>query len=237
MSNRERHKKLIERAYLARFLELSGRTGTVVDSESPDFLITNNSGTEGVEVTQILVESRSEGSAAKNIEKKHAQFLAKVAALFYARGGLPAIVKVHLTADVTEDQGESLVRLLLQHRALLHPWSQCAVPWLGKDRGLYITALPDASSHYDRWICISDVVGWVHTISDGVLTEIIQSKAKRLHAYRSSVARVTLLIVADHLTNAGKLRLSFPSCAPDAAGFDAVYLLEHPELLHHIASA
>jgi hypothetical protein len=79
------------------------------------------------------------------------------------------------------------------------------------------------------WYCINDRVGFVERNPQPAIARAIESKSKELDRYRVAVGDdVRLLLVANHLTNSGKLRLE-SSGKFDLYGFKAVYLLLYPE--------
>jgi len=228
MSSLQRQKEK-ERIYLDRFLSLLRCRAIVVDSDPPDFLLRTPTSTTGVEVTELLKNDQPvSGSLAKRAERNRERMLQALATQYYDGGGEPANLQALWPSGSIFAPSSGLIGKLLELRNSLSEWEQARLEF-GNDEVYYFRALPPAAGHYNRWICVSDSVGWVAKISQADLEARIRSKSAKLPMYKLKAERVGLLIVADQLTNAGRRRMEAPFAGIDACGFDEVHLLLYPD--------
>lgn len=222
-----------ERIYLESFMRLKGWSGRVVDREAPDFVIERPECSIALEITEALRDPSPKGSGAKASEQANARTLRGLCAHFYEAGGLPARVQALWPQGRPDSFAGDRVQRLIETRRLLEEWDIARLRLTARET-YYVTALPVALGQYSGWTCATDFVGVGRTIPRETLEGIIDYKAGKLPRYRQAASRVALLIVADLLTNAGRWRLSDDPTPIDSRGFDAVYLLEHPERVRRV---
>ena len=217
------------------FLRISGGSAEVDASEHPDFILSGPDGRTGLEVTQVFHRTDDHGSASKREERARARWLKTLARDYYKAGGQPVLVKVALVAQLEKVSMAGLVESILIARQMMATLEQKQLtPDVDGGLTVYLTPLPKEFVDYSRWISITDSVGWVHTLQTELLQDTIRSKAAKLASYRLSVARVSLLIVADRLVNSGRFQLASDTSILDACGFEEVNLLTYPESVHRI---
>lgn len=225
--------KALERFYVEQFLLLTGRSDSIEESERPDFMLCGSAGREGLEVTYVFKDAATFGSPTKRAERVRTAFLSAAAQDYYNAGGRPLVVRVSISATPSSELRRELVSALLRSQDL--PLT-VATRLSDAPDGLTIwaTALPDTFPLYRRWLCVNDVVGWIHTLTSRQLAACIADKARALTAYRRAADRVSLLIVADRRFNSGRLQWVETGILVDGSGYDSVHLLIYPEEVHRI---
>jgi hypothetical protein len=79
------------------------------------------------------------------------------------------------------------------------------------------------------WYNVNDRVGFVDRTAHGIIADAIAKKANELTRYKESAGSdIRLLLVADRISNSGKLMLD-KGAQFDFHGFNAVYLFPYPE--------
>ena len=229
-SRQDERKKNREEAYFRRFMSLAN-WDAVVESvgESPDFIVRMAGASVGVEVTELFKGAEpATGSAAKRAESVRARFMRDLAEEYYRHSGKPALVKALWPGGRQHGPSDDIAARLMQERERLSDWEVVRVD-IGASEAYYITALPaEADAYKWRWLCASDYAGSPGAITEAALGACLEAKRRKLATYRSKAERTVLLIVADHLTNAGRQYLSPDCTAIDARGFDEVHLLMYP---------
>lgn len=82
---------------------------------------------------------------------------------------------------------------------------------------------------HPNWFSVNDRAGFVYRNPYGIVTDAIAKKAADLPRYENAAGRdVRLLLVADRISNNGKLTLE-ADARFDFCGFREVYLFPYPE--------
>ena len=230
------HRKDVERGFLARFLELTGQSVTIIDTERPDFVLVSGHERTGIEVTQVFRRGDVPGSkAAREVVPPH-RALAALARLYYQAGGLPLALKTSSVISLEGTQAAALVARLVAARAGMETNEELAV-YADEEHTrdpLHLRALPESFKEYSRWEYTGNAAGPVHTLDLALVEDIIVRKAKQLPHYRRTLRDVHLLIVADRLYNSGRWQVPGDFAELPKRGFDAVHLLLHPVEVHTI---
>ena len=93
---------------------------------------------------------------------------------------------------------------------------------------LHVTKLPLKLGKYKRWTYVSDRVGWVGELSDGLIQEKVNEKSKNIEKYSQRISDIRLLLVCNPGLNSGKFTYT-PSGLIDCGGFKEVYFLSYPQ--------
>jgi len=218
--------KKLERHYLDGFLKMVPRFELIAEREAPDFMLRDEMGSVGLELVQVFRDAASGGSLAKATESRRGQCLVDLADRYYATGGRPLLVRA-VMPSCSLGAPDRLVERIRRRRPI-EPWANDEFTVAREGARLYLTSLPKEAGPYRLWQCVSNAVGWTRRDCADLLASTIRRKATRLHAYRSSVGRVALLLVADATRSSGMLHWSGDEAAPSAEGFDAVYFYRHP---------
>jgi hypothetical protein len=84
-------------------------------------------------------------------------------------------------------------------------------------------------AHRPDWYSVNDRVGFVNRNPHGIIADAIMKNADELPRYKQIAGiDVRLLLVADRISNSGKLMLD-KGAQFDLRGFNTVYLFPYPE--------
>ena len=234
---KNRIKKTIEGSYARTFLELSKRNNCVIideNRENPDFLLKDDGGIFGLEVTNIYKDEGKWGSKIKKGESERKKFLRKLSKTYYSSGGKP----VELTCLMYSTPADSTLQLIAEGVKTNRDKKELVHSRFEDEYGkFYLYSLPDNEkwSGYSFWQCISDATGTVGTIAESVIKKKLDEKKKRLGQYRLAAQRIVLLLVADHFGASGMLDYKPGEFTIPNSGFDEVYLLTNPEACYRLA--
>ncbi|MCF8468877.1 MAG: hypothetical protein K9G33_15865 [Sneathiella sp.] len=223
-----------EKFYVERAAELLNQTWCIQKhTESPDFLIKDDHGCFGLEVTNIFKGDTTErGSVQKGPENQRGKKLSE----FQKEYEEKTETKIHLRIYIQEYLWEKNGTIKDEYfREILKILYDMKLP--SKDYGYSENTKLDDGTFFqitkgDRlpWKLINDSGGWVGTAPEDQIIRVINKKAQKLCKYRTNSDQrdIRLLIVAERLKNSGKLLFqeNYEICL---GGFTKVYLLSHPD--------
>ena len=200
------------------------------DRERPDFIVSDDSETFGLEVCEVFTGQQDSGGAEmKKEESQNQKIVDTLRREFNATDDTPLIVK--LLGDMCPENLAAVVPALrtLELSEKQPTYHQV----IDIDEGEARLRVHVTVSLRPNWFYVGDRVGWVDKNPMGRITEAVERKAKKLSEYRAALGLndVRLLIVANRIMNSGKLML--PTAANvDLRGFTKVYFLSYPESVH-----
>jgi hypothetical protein len=211
----------------ARLLGMAWDLGT--DRENPDFVVTEGSEQFGLEIRQIFIGPQgSSGSSLKAAESKTQRIVNELQRQYETIENLPLIVK--FVGDMQADNMTTVLPALLAQDLPSKPLcyrfvhdTTNAHPTRARLRVHVTKALRP------NWFSVNDRVGFVDRSPHKIIAAAIAAKATDLPRYEVAAGRdVRLLLVADRISNSGKLTLE-EDARFDFHGFRAVYLFPYPE--------
>lgn len=222
--------KVQERIYAERAIELLAADWTLSDIPEPlDFEVRAGSYRFGLEVRQVFAGGeKTYGSPLKRNESIKGGLIYSLAAQYYAAGGRPITAQVlgNLSnADIEQ------VAQLMSARAPSSPWDSTAFHI--NEMQVYMTALPSSLDRYSRWTVVGDHVGWAQKITRDELQAAVDQKKGNLALYKAKYSDIDLLLVADRISNSGRL-VQADGITIDNPGFRSVYFLSYPESVHRV---
>jgi hypothetical protein len=233
-------KKTTERIYLERFLGGVGWAYEVEDDgEAPDFVITVAGRRIGIEIVQVFADQDADYSEQREDESNRLTWLRKLCQEHYDAGGPPINVQLQIDPGLFQcvrgrippELRERISKRLLARASRMKDGATLKSRIRGPHRSmlatLWIRRLPRSLDRYCRWRLLNDAMAWVPSLSHAYLDTIVAKKAQKLPAYQQRVPKVVLLMVADGFLASGLVRYQDGPVA--ARGFEAVYLLHHPE--------
>jgi hypothetical protein len=197
--------------------------------EHPDFIVTGSGQQFGLEVTQIFIGAQSDaGSKLKANESKTQRAITVLQREYEAIENVPLIVK--FVGNMEDDNLATVVPALVAQDLPSKPTcyhfvydTTIAHPARARLRVHITKALSP------NWYSVNDRVGFVHRNPHGIIADAIAKKANELTQYKEAAGSdVRLLLVADRISNSGKLMLD-EGAQFDLHGFKAVYLFPYPE--------
>lgn len=233
-----------ERFYVEQFLRQMPDLRFVRQNTNPrdgaDFVVADARGEIGLEVTRLFQDTREPGtqSQKKKREAARQKVVAKLAAKYYAIGGLPLFVHISFNERLVD------VRTLAARMRDERPeqeWAQHKIEIEGP-RGtlavqLTLQSLPASMGTYSNWSIPGDHVGWVAQFGAADLQPRIDHKAAKLPTYREKNTRVALLLYAEPSYESGMLRWNPASEPPALRGFESVHFLhDHDRVVSWHAS-
>jgi hypothetical protein len=211
----------------ARFLGKSWNFGN--DREHPDFVVTESGKQFGLEVTKIFMGPQSHsGSTLKAKESTTQRIVTALQREYEAIANVPLIVK--FVGDMQADNLATVVSALLAQDL---PSKQTGYHFV-HDTSIVHHTRPRLRVHVTKglrpnWYSVDDRVGFVDRNPHGIIATAIGKKANELMRYRNAAGDdIRLLLVADQISNSGKLLLKKGSQF-DFHGFKAVYFFPYPE--------
>jgi hypothetical protein len=222
--------KKIERFFAeeaARFLGRSWNLG--MDREHPDFIVAEGAQQFGLEVTQIFVGTQDDsGSSLKAGEAKIQRIVNELRRQYESIENIPLSVKFvgNMESDNLSTVISALLAADLPSKAVGYRFvydSTVAHPNRARLR-VHVT-----KGFRPNWYSVNDRVGFVDRGAHGIIAAAIAKKAIDLPRYEASAGTdIRLLLVADQISNSGKLMLD-QNTKFDFHGFRAVYLFPYPE--------
>lgn len=198
------------------------------DREHPDFVVTEESKQFGLEITQIFIGPKgSGGSSLKAGEAKTQRSVNELQRQYEAIENVPLVVK--FVGNMEADNMATVIPSLLAHGLPSKPVcyhfvhdTTTAHPTRARLR-VHVT-----KGHRANWFSVNDRVGFVDCSPHGIIGAAIARKAADLPRYKGAAgADIRLLLVADHISNSGKLTLE-DDVQFDFHGFRAIYLFLYP---------
>lgn len=235
MSTNEEHKRARERYFLDEFLRHVPGLRFVEHGpppDWPDFVVADERGLLGLELTQLFCDDGAKGSPTVAEEQWRTNRMQEIARRYYADGGPPA----HVTAVRFDSDGFSIadaVRLLRKAADRPGPGPHAVrVPnrskrWQRPWAELYLSKVPPECGQYVDWTACENTSGWVRRLTPEALGACIAGKTAKLANYRRHLERVALLIYVERSRASGMIEPASDQFAVSGGGFDAVYLLQH----------
>jgi len=200
------------------------------DREHPDFIVIDGNRKFGLEVTQIFVGSQDDaGSALKAAEAKTQRVVNKLQREYQSIENIPLTVK--FVGNMEADNLATLIPALLGQDLPSKPVGHRFV----HDTTIEHPTRARLRVHVTKgrrvdWYSVNDRVGFVDRNPHVVIARRIAQKAADLPRYKEAAgcADIRLLLVADRISNSGKLTLD-ERAQFDLHGFGNVYLFPYPE--------
>ena len=221
------YQKNIEEAYALKLSELLKESWDVKNAPNeinwPDLIINFNGNEFGLEVREIYTDETRKGSIKKAKESSHIKLVKKICSAYYDVSNIPISVK--FLGDI--DQISEIIKFITDWVESLKEFEQIRIePYFGSV--VYVTRLPISCGEYNRWVYVSDKVGWVSELNQQLIQSKIVEKSAKLTKYSKNISDVRLLLVCNSLFNSGRHKI------PDvnniqAHGFKAVYVLSYPD--------
>jgi hypothetical protein len=207
------------------------------DREHPDFVVVDGTEKFGLEVTQVFIGAQSKhGSSLKAAETKMQRAVNELQREYESVENIPLVVK--FVGNTEPDNLATVIPALLAEdfpsRAVGHGFvydTTVAHPSRARLR-VHVTKgfRPD-------WYSINDRVGFVDRSPHGIIAAAIAKKMANLPQYKAAAGSdVRLLLVADRISNSGKLMLD-QGTPFDFHGFSGVYLFSYPESVIALAKS
>jgi hypothetical protein len=219
-----------ERNFVKETARLLGKTWDLSDDrEHPDFIVVENGQRFGLEVTQIFIGPQDDGgSSLKARESKTQRTVNGLQRQYEAVENIP--LTVHFVGNMEADNLATVIPALLAQDLRSKPLgyhfvhdTTTAHPARARLRVHVTKALRP------NWFSGNDRAGFVDRSPHGVIADAIAKKATELTRYKESAGDdIRLLLIADQISNSGKLRLD-DGAQFDFHGFKAVYLFPYPE--------
>jgi hypothetical protein len=236
MSTKDDRKRERERFFLEEFLRHvpglrfveHGQT-----SEWPDFVVEDDRGRIGLELTQLFRDDSPKGSPTVAAEKRRSKLLREVARRYYAAGGPPAHVSAVRIGQPEGSNIDDAVLLLLKAAARTgNDYERIEVPDRARPTRspwalLYFTRLAAEVGAHSDWNACENSCAFVGRVKTESLRACIDEKAANLPRYRRHLDRVALLIYVERNRGSGMIEPPAVPLRLDGAGFEAVHLLMH----------
>jgi hypothetical protein len=227
------YQKRIEEFYalkLAELLKEDWKIKTAPDEVSwPDLLVAYNGKNFGLEVREIYLDESRKGSPKRAKETFHIKQVKLICEQYYKTTGIPILAKFLGSIENVE----RIVSCITSMQPL-NDFEQIKLePYLGSV--VFVTKLPDSCAKYDRWIYVSDRVGWVSKLDIELIESKILEKARKLQKYSKNIDDVRLLLVSNSELNSGKHQIPDVN-ELDTQGFKEVYILKYPDRVSVIGS-
>jgi hypothetical protein len=209
-------KKRRERFLLDRFLEHQGTTPTSVDpGESPDFIITLDGRTVGIELTELFIQRCNSEERLlprdpplQAIESISVQIVSKAHEIYFDANNPPVLSHIVFSNRITpvdKRKGDQIAKLIAdQIQSMSRQDSEGAV-WRSRENEkeenalsewvIFISTWKVPELRFARWSPNS--AGLVSTLTPARLQEEIDKKASRISVYKKRAEDIWLLIVAD----------------------------------------
>jgi hypothetical protein len=219
-------KKQHEKFLLDRFLEHQGITPTRIDpGESPDFLITLDGRTVGIEVTELFIkrcnsEARRlpEDPLLQAIESITTRIVSKARKVYFDANNPHVLSHIlfsnRVTPDIDKRKGDQIAKLIADQIQSMSRQDSEGAEWRSredeKDENplsewvIFISSWKVPDLRFARWSPTNNTVGLVSTLTPERLQEEIDKKASRIDAYKKRAEEIWLLIVADRTRSSQK---------------------------------
>jgi hypothetical protein len=198
------------------------------DREHPDFVVAEDGQQFGLEVTQIFIGPQDHGgSSLKAQESKTQRVVNALQRKYESIQNVPLIVRFvgNMEAANLATVIPALVAQELPSRPIRYHFvhdTKVAHPARARLR-VHVT-----KGFRADWYSVNDRAGFVDRNSHGIIAAAIAKKASNLTRYEGAASNIRLLLVADRVSNSGKLMLD-EGTQFDFHGFNAVYLFPYPE--------
>jgi hypothetical protein len=207
------------------------------DREHPDFVVAEDGQQFGLEVTQIFIGPQDHaGSSLKAQESKTQRVVNAIHREYESIQNVPLIVR--FVGNMEAANLATVIPALVGHDLPSRPIRYHFV----HDTTAAHPARPRLRVHVTKglradWYSVNDRAGFVDHNPHGIIAAAIAKKANALTRYEGCAADIRLLLVADRISNSGKLML-YKGARFDFHQFKAVYLFPYPEdvILLDIAS-
>lgn len=195
----------------------------------PDIIALDGSRRVGIEVREVFTgPQRRGGSTIKERESRNVAAMRDLVHAYYRRRHDPIQVSFVGFEDLRSDF-ERVLGMLVRRKPK-QPWTHTKLH-LGPLRSLRVMDLPTECGAYGHWSSVSDMCGWVSTITANTVQHVITEKAADIPRYRDSVDHRVPLIVSNRLMNSGRFEYD-PDIRVDLMGFDEVIFLVHAVATH-----
>lgn len=219
-----------ERNFVKEAARLLGKTWDLGDDrEHPDFIVVENGQRFGLEVRQIFIGRQDDaGSSLKAGESRMQCTLNGLQRQYEAVENIP--LNVHFVGNMEADNLATVIPALLAQGLPSKPLgyrfvhdTTVAHPARARLR-VHVT-----KAYRPNWFSGNDRAGFVDRSPHGIIVDAIAQKATELTRYKESAGDdIRLLLIADQISNSGKLRLDGGGQF-DFHGFKVVYLFPYPE--------
>lgn len=198
---------------------LLGEDWQIVSRESPDFSVTADGMTFGLEVTQLFAgPTDKDGSSARRAESANAAWLHAIQAEFEQAS--PAKLYLSFRGEASDDARTEILEILAaQDLANKGPdfWFKRPL------RGGFLHV---RTGLVTPWRFMNDAEGWA-SFDDGPLRAAIEKKSAKLERYSRDHEDVRLIAFTESSLNSGKLVIThFDGIS--LGGFSKIYLLRYP---------
>jgi hypothetical protein len=207
------------------------------DRENPDFIVTSGDQRFGLEVTQIFIGPQGHaGSSLKAAEAKMQRIINNLQREFESIENVPLIAK--FVGNMEADNLATVIPALLAQDLSSKPIGHHFV----HDTTIAHPARARLRVHVTKgradWYSVNDRAGFVDRNPRAIITARIAEKAGDLPRYKEAagIRDVHLLLVADRISNSGKLTLD-QGAQFDLHGFGKIYLFPYPENVIVLAGA
>lgn len=218
-------KKQHERFLVEEAAKLMGKTWTLgPDREGPDFLVTEGKQKFGLEVSEVFTGQKIRtGSKMKKKESKTRKTIDALRTEYEKITNIP--LRVQFVGDLrTENMAKVVPALAAEDFAskpILHHVK------FDLDDGFSVHATKALRTD---WFSVNDRIGWVNRDPIQCIADAVKKKCKKLPQYKESVGSdVRLLLVANRISNSGKLMLKEQAVLEDTRGFRVVYFFSYPD--------
>jgi hypothetical protein len=192
----------------------------------PDLIVeTCNQEIFGLEVRNYFKDENSTGSSSKRNESHRQTLLRQLSSRYYEKRNRPIHLKI---GGIFSDQTiEKILDVLFGIRG--NEWEVLEKEIISDEIStrLLIRFLPDSMHNYSRWIYLDDNIGWVKSISDAEIEKLVKLKSKNVNKYKQNIDIVSLLIVADRISNSGRVQIEHKRNIHNY-GFNKVYFYIYP---------
>ena len=228
-----------ERFFAQEAARLIGKTWDLgADREHPDFIVTNGNQQFGLEITQIFVGLQdNSGSALKAAEGKTQRIVNRLQRKYESIENVPLLVKFvgNMEASNLATVVPALLAQDLPLKRVGHRFVHDTTIEHPTRAGLRVHVTKGLRAD---WYSVNDRVGFVDRNPHAIIAARIAEKAADLPRYKEAAgcADIRLLLVADRISNSGKLMLD-EKAQFDLHGFGKVYLFPYPENVIVLARA
>jgi hypothetical protein len=220
-----------ERFYAEQAARLLGKMWDLGDDdrENPDFVVTEGGEKFGLEVTEVFIGPQDDaGSALKASESKTQRAVNALQREYESKANVPLIVK--FVGQMDADNLATVVPALVAHDLPSKPTCYYFV----HDTTVEHPARTRLRVHVTKalrpdWYSVNDRAGFVDCNPHDIIAAEIAKKGANLPRYKEAVGSdVRLLLVANRISNSGKLLLNEGERF-DLYGFSVAYLFPYPE--------
>lgn len=234
---RNEKQKNLERFYMDWFIQQIGwKPSLIFEDEEPDFGITIENKTIGIEITGLYKDDTINGSLKKRKENLKSKWLSSVSKEYYKLSDIPIHVKVLTQFGEMNCEPKNIANELIKRNSLaireeiefeVELSRHCCIK-------IWMERLPNEFERYNRWIFIDNHVDWSREINESQLINIIENKSEKLLNYKKKYNEIYLLIIADRTNGSGMFHIINDLVVP-SYGFSTIFLVLYPERLIKIS--